>query len=313
MPHPVPPRARHRDLRADHLGPRPRIHHRRAGRQGERDACARFWTSCGAPTAARSASSTATSRARSRRSGYASASAQEFVDPEPLDAEIEEGSCCAKLIAAEQFERFLHTKYLGQKRFSLEGCETIIPLLDQLVEGAADAGVEDITLGMAHRGRLNVLANVVGNFCRAHLHRLRGHGRIRTFPADEGDVKYHQGASGERETATGKKVRITHLAQPEPPRIRRPGRRGHGARASRTRGSWRAAARGGHRPRAARPAARRRGLRRSGHRDGDAAARRPARATARAARSTSSSTTRSALPPRPRTAARPSTRPTWRR
>ena len=66
------------------------------------------------------------------------------------------------MISAEQFERFLHTKYLGQKRFSLEGCETVIPVLDRLIDGAAARGVEHITFGMAHRGRLNVLANVIG-------------------------------------------------------------------------------------------------------------------------------------------------------
>src|SRR5437868_5224517 len=85
----------------------------------------------------------------------------EFVYPEPLPAETKK-ALLLKLVRAEQFERFLHTKYLGQKRFSLEGCETIIPLLDQLVERAAEKGVDDITLGMAHRGRLDILPNVVG-------------------------------------------------------------------------------------------------------------------------------------------------------
>src|SRR5689334_5146596 len=66
------------------------------------------------------------------------------------------------LNAAEAFERFLHTKYLGQKRFSLEGAETLIPMLDFLLDEASDAGVEEVVMGMAHRGRLNVLANVVG-------------------------------------------------------------------------------------------------------------------------------------------------------
>src|SRR3712207_4175378 len=75
---------------------------------------------------------------------------EEFVYPEPLDAETKK-ALLMRLIRAEQFERFLHTKYLGQKRFSLEGCETIIALLDQLVERAAEKGVEEITLGMAHR------------------------------------------------------------------------------------------------------------------------------------------------------------------
>ncbi|MDT7808588.1 MAG: multifunctional 2-oxoglutarate metabolism enzyme [Acidobacteriota bacterium] len=137
---------------------------------------------------------------------------QEFVAPEPLAAETKK-ALLMRLIRAEQFERFLHTKYLGQKRFSLEGCETIIPLLDQLVERAADKGVEEITLGMAHRGRLNVLANVVGNFSERIFTAFEGSVHP-DFPADEGDVKYHQGAKGGRETASGKKVRITISPNP---------------------------------------------------------------------------------------------------
>ena len=137
---------------------------------------------------------------------------QELVHPEPIAAEIRK-QILWKLISAEQFERFLHTKYLGQKRFSLEGCETIIPLLDQLIERAADHGVQDITLGMAHRGRLNVLANVVGHFCERIFAAFEGSVHP-SFPADEGDVKYHQGANGERETASGKKVKI--IVSPNP-------------------------------------------------------------------------------------------------
>jgi 2-oxoglutarate dehydrogenase E1 component len=136
----------------------------------------------------------------------------EFVYPEPLTAETKK-ALLLRLVRAEQFERFLHTKYLGQKRFSLEGCETIIPLLDQLVERGADKGIEDITLGMAHRGRLNILANVVGNFSERIFTAFEGSVHP-DFPADEGDVKYHQGAKGERETASGKKVRITISPNP---------------------------------------------------------------------------------------------------
>jgi 2-oxoglutarate decarboxylase len=118
-----------------------------------------------------------------------------------------------KLISAEQFERFLHTKYLGQKRFSLEGCETIIPLLDRLIDGAAARGVEQITFGMAHRGRLNVLANVIGNLCERIFAAFEGSVHPE-FPADEGDVKYHQGASGERVLADGRRVELTLSPNP---------------------------------------------------------------------------------------------------
>jgi len=137
---------------------------------------------------------------------------REFVDPKPIDAEIKK-RILWKLISAEQFERFLNTKYLGQKRFSIEGCETIIPLLDQLIERAGDLGIEDITMGMAHRGRLNVLANVIGHFCERIFTSFEGSVHP-AFPADEGDVKYHQGAKGERETAAGQKVQITLSPNP---------------------------------------------------------------------------------------------------
>jgi 2-oxoglutarate dehydrogenase E1 component len=137
---------------------------------------------------------------------------QEFVDPEPLPPETKK-QLLDRLVAAEQFERFLHTKYLGAKRFSLEGCETIIPLLHQLIEKAGERGVEEITLGMAHRGRLNVLANVVGNFSERIFTSFEGAVHP-NFPADEGDVKYHQGAIGERETASGRSVRITVSPNP---------------------------------------------------------------------------------------------------
>lgn len=138
---------------------------------------------------------------------------KQFVYPEPISPEIKK-QLLWKLICAEQLERFLHTKYLGQKRFSIEGMETIIPLLDQLVEGAARQGVEDITLGMAHRGRLNVLVNVIDEQIMERI-LASFEGSIHpNFPADEGDVKYHQGAKGERVTGDGKQVKLTLSPNP---------------------------------------------------------------------------------------------------
>jgi 2-oxoglutarate dehydrogenase E1 component len=131
---------------------------------------------------------------------------REFVFPEPIDVEVRKRMLW-KLVSAEQFERFLNTKYLGQKRFSIEGCETIIALLDQLIERAGELGIESITMGMAHRGRLNVLANVIGHLCERIFTSFEGSIHP-AFPADEGDVKYHQGAAGERETTTGKKIEL---------------------------------------------------------------------------------------------------------
>src|SRR3712207_5336338 len=121
---------------------------------------------------------------------------RQFVDPEPLSPETKK-ELLLKLIEGEQFERFLHTKYLGQKRFSLEGCETVIPMLDQLVKSASARGVTDFYMGMAHRGRLNVLANIVGNFNKnpmaERIFTVFEGCSHRAFPANEGDVKYHQG------------------------------------------------------------------------------------------------------------------------
>jgi 2-oxoglutarate dehydrogenase E1 component len=142
---------------------------------------------------------------------------KEFVDTVALAPDVKK-QLLQKLIEAEQFEQFLHKKYLGQKRFSLEGTETVIPMLDQLVELSSEKGVEEIFVGMAHRGRLNVLSNIVGNAETGDLAE-----RIFTvfegishpsFPADEGDVKYHQGAVGERKTRGGKQVRIQLSSNP---------------------------------------------------------------------------------------------------
>ena len=137
---------------------------------------------------------------------------RELVQPEPLPAEVKK-KLLWKLISAEQFERFLHTKYLGQKRFSLEGCETVIPLLDRLIDGAAERGVTEIVFGMAHRGRLNVLANVIGNLCERIFAAFEGSIHPE-FPADEGDVKYHQGATGERALADDRKVQLALSPNP---------------------------------------------------------------------------------------------------
>src|ERR687896_584367 len=104
-------------------------------------------------------------------------------------------------------------KYLGQKRFSVEGNETVVAVLDQLIECSAERGINDITIGMSHRGRLNVIANVIGKFCERIFTSFEGSVHP-SFPADEGDVKYHQGAVGERETANGKAVKLTLSPNP---------------------------------------------------------------------------------------------------
>ncbi|MDX2033582.1 MAG: multifunctional oxoglutarate decarboxylase/oxoglutarate dehydrogenase thiamine pyrophosphate-binding subunit/dihydrolipoyllysine-residue succinyltransferase subunit [Blastocatellia bacterium] len=132
-------------------------------------------------------------------------------DPEPVSPEVKK-QLLTKLVAAEQFEKFLHTKYLGQKRFSVEGGESIIPVLDQLILGAAERNVEDVVIGMAHRGRLTVLANIIGNFSERIFTAFEGTVHP-NFPADEGDVKYHQGATGARELGD-REIRLTLSPNP---------------------------------------------------------------------------------------------------
>ena len=106
-----------------------------------------------------------------------------------------------RLVAAEGLEQHLHTRYVGQKRFSLEGAEALIPLLDELVQAAGAAGVQEIVMGMAHRGRLNVLVNVLGKPPQLLFKEFEGGylGEARGW----GDVKYHQGFSSDIETPGG--------------------------------------------------------------------------------------------------------------
>ena len=114
-----------------------------------------------------------------------------------------------RLNAAEAFESFLHTKYVGQKRFGLEGAESLIPLLDAVVERAADDGLEDVVMGMAHRGRLNVLSNVLGKSHRQIFGEFEGELEPDTVQGS-GDVKYHLGAHGTYTARSGATVEL-HL------------------------------------------------------------------------------------------------------
>ena len=132
--------------------------------------------------------------------------------PEPLAPEIRV-RILTKLIAAETFERFLGTRFLGQRRYSIEGTETAIAFLDQLIEGAAARGVDEVSMGLTHRGRLNILANVVGNAAERIFAGFEGTVHP-DFPADEGDVKYHQGARSRRRTESGREITISVPSNP---------------------------------------------------------------------------------------------------
>jgi 2-oxoglutarate dehydrogenase E1 component len=119
----------------------------------------------------------------------------------------------SKLIAAEEFEQFLQTKYLGQKRFSLEGSEALVPLLDALVERGGELGAEDMVFGMAHRGRLNVLVNVFGKPYEMLFAEFEGALLPKGISGD-GDVKYHLGFSRDHETASGRTVHMSLCFNP---------------------------------------------------------------------------------------------------
>lgn len=119
----------------------------------------------------------------------------------------------SKLNQATVFENFLHTKFVGQKRFSLEGLETLIPALEFVIQYGADMGVEEFVLGMAHRGRLNVLANILNKTYDEIFKEFEGKS-AEDEGIFEGDVKYHMGYSSEIKTNTGKKVRLSLSPNP---------------------------------------------------------------------------------------------------
>lgn len=117
-----------------------------------------------------------------------------------------------KLNQAVAFENYLHTKFVGQKRFSLEGGESLIPALDQLITRSSQLGVDEVVLGMAHRGRLNVLTNIFGKSYKAIFSEFEG----KEFEEDvfSGDVKYHLGSSKKIKTASGEEVSINLTPNP---------------------------------------------------------------------------------------------------
>ena len=118
-----------------------------------------------------------------------------------------------RLNAAEAFERFLHTKYVGHKRFGLEGAESAIPLIDEVLDLAARSGCEEAVLGMAHRGRLNVLANIVGKSLPQIFREFEGDLDPATTQGS-GDVKYHLGASGKFVGRSGQALPVTLASNP---------------------------------------------------------------------------------------------------
>ena len=118
-----------------------------------------------------------------------------------------------KLVEAEGFEKFLHVKYMGTKRFGLDGGESLVPAMEQIIKRGGSLGVKEIVIGMPHRGRLSVLANVMAKPYRAIFNEFQG-GSFKPEDVDgSGDVKYHLGASSDREF-DGNKVHLSLTANP---------------------------------------------------------------------------------------------------
>lgn len=135
---------------------------------------------------------------------------KESLQWKPSKAEITR--ILSKLNEAVVFENFLHTKYIGQKRFSLEGGESTIPALDEVIQRGAELGVEEFVIGMAHRGRLNVLTNIMGKTYEQIFNEFEGASPDSTM--GDGDVKYHMGFSSQVDTRSGKKVYLKLIPNP---------------------------------------------------------------------------------------------------
>ncbi len=125
----------------------------------------------------------------------------------------EKKAILSKLTDAVVFENFLHTKFLGQKRFSLEGGENTIPALYKIINKAAEFGVKEVVIGMAHRGRLNVLTNILGKTYEQIFTEFEGNGNPDLTMGD-GDVKYHLGYSSQHTSYTGKKIYVKLTPNP---------------------------------------------------------------------------------------------------
>lgn len=137
----------------------------------------------------------------------------EFNANDPNLSREEKTQILHKLNQAMAFEQFLHKKYVGHKRFSIEGGETMIPMIDYMLELGGDLGIEEVILGMAHRGRLNVLVNTMGKKYHKVFAEFEGNIDPTTFHGS-GDVKYHLGTTGYHTTKSGKKIRLQLLPNP---------------------------------------------------------------------------------------------------
>ena len=173
--------------------------------------CAKCSRSCAAPIAARSASNSSIFPIRQRRPGFRSGSR----GPTRKSSSPREGkrAILGKLAEAEGFENFFDVKYPGAKRFGLDGAEAMISALEQIIKRGGQLGLKEIALGMAHRGRLNVLSQVMGKPHRVIFHEFKGGSDSPDQVDGSGDVKYHLGASSDREF-DGNSVHLSLTANP---------------------------------------------------------------------------------------------------
>lgn len=135
---------------------------------------------------------------------------KKFADPVPLE---KKKRILEKLNQGVMFEKFLHTKYVGQKRFSLEGGETTISALDAIINTAADLEVQEVVIGMAHRGRLNILANIMGKTYEQIFSEFEGTAKL-DQTMGSGDVKYHMGFGSELITPNNKTIHLKLMPNP---------------------------------------------------------------------------------------------------
>ena len=206
---PQPPRPRHHRARADAVGPRPRVPGRRVRRR-EADEAARHPRRAARrvlPPRRRGVHA----HHRPRAAALAASRASRSSTTRPTREE--QLHILGRLNAAEAFETFLQTKYVGQKRFSLEGAETVIALLDAVLAAAADQGLDEVVIGMPHRGRLNVLANIVGKPYSKIFDEFEGNIDPGTAQGS-GDVKYHLGADGTFHAPSGAEIAVSLTANP---------------------------------------------------------------------------------------------------
>ncbi len=139
---------------------------------------------------------------------------QDRVEGTPIELETDDQRhILARLNSAEAFEKFLATKYVGQKRFGIEGAESLIPILDAILEEGADSELDGVVMGMPHRGRLNVLTNLVGKSFDQVFKEFEGHVDPESMQGS-GDVKYHLGQSGKFTSRSGNSIAVELAANP---------------------------------------------------------------------------------------------------